>query len=397
MTINSIELREGRRHVGVEMPYGVAAELARLNVATVLPSATPGSFDLINVRKVGVLTIEGLTVRIDPKTPISRLFAMLVHSRDPNAMWRDDDVSTDTDEDLYSTIAHAFARTLHGALAGGVHRGYVQRDDALPLVRGRWRIADQLATRAGQLLPLEVTFDDFSEDVALNRIFVTAIRRLLRFPELPSKAEMSLRQDLRVLSGVPALPWGAPLPRVSMNRRIERFRLPLELARIILDNLSLEHRNGEVVGSGFLVDLWAVFEDFVGNVIQATDVPGRIRTQSPHKLDQLGRIGIEPDLLWFEEQRVVSCADIKYKVERGGSVPNADLYQLIAYCSRFGLAEGHLIYAEADDTTRRIDVIGGPTIHRHALRLDQPIAEVERQLRDIAEQIYPARQTTAAG
>jgi 5-methylcytosine-specific restriction enzyme subunit McrC len=112
-----------------------------------------------------------------------------------------------------------------------------------------------------------------------------------------------------------------------------------------------------------------------------------VRTGHVDNLGNLERIGIERDLLCFNGSNVVSCAHIKYKVEHGGRAPNADLYQLIAYCTRIGLAEGHLIYAEAEDTTRRIDVIGGPITHRHALRLDQPIADVERQLRKVAAQI----------
>jgi len=371
------------------MPYGVASKLAQLKIAALLPAASPGRFDILNIRKVGVLTIDGVTVRIQPKTPIRRLLGMLVHSRDPDAIWRDDDVAMDSDDDLYATVAHAFARTLHRSLAAGLQRGYIERDEALPLVRGRWRITDQLSIRAGQPLPLEVTYDDFVEDIALNRVLATAVRRLLRFPGLPSEAGLMLRQDLRAFADVPSVAWGSPLPYVALTRGSERFRLPLELARIILNNLSLEHRDGAVVGSGFLVDVWSIFEDFVGAVVRRLAAPGVVRTQHQAKLDLAGRIDIKPDLVWLDQGAVVSCADIKYKVEHGGRVPNADLYQLISYCGRFGLAEGHLVYAEADDPTDRIEILGGPVIQRHALRLDRPLADVEKEIAEIASRIRP--------
>lgn len=61
---------------------------------------------------------------------------------------------------LVTASAHAFVRQALRALAGGPLRGYVMREYALPLVRGRWRIGDQLTRRGEQPLPVEVSFDN---------------------------------------------------------------------------------------------------------------------------------------------------------------------------------------------------------------------------------------------
>lgn len=137
------------------------------------------------------------------------------------------------------------------------------REDALPLVRGRWRIGDQMTRRGGQPLPVEVSFDDYVEDIAENQLVLTGAARLLRLPGVPDDVLSRLRRVVRVLDGVTVIPVGAPVPVVRTDRRNARHSSVLPLASLVLSGASPERRAGSLVGAGFLVDLWSVFEDFV--------------------------------------------------------------------------------------------------------------------------------------
>jgi len=53
---------------------------------------------------------------------------------------------------------------------------------ALPLVRGRIRVADQIARRPGMPLPIEVRYDAYSTDVAEHRHLRSALPRMLAGP-----------------------------------------------------------------------------------------------------------------------------------------------------------------------------------------------------------------------
>jgi hypothetical protein len=64
--------------------------------------------------------------------------------------------------------------SLQQALRRGLLMGYVEREEALPLLRGRIRHADQARTRFGLPLPLEVHYDDYTVDTEANRILKTA-------------------------------------------------------------------------------------------------------------------------------------------------------------------------------------------------------------------------------
>ncbi|WP_456796024.1 5-methylcytosine restriction system specificity protein McrC [Curtobacterium sp. PvP017] len=143
-------------------------------------------------------------------------------------------------------LAHAFVRQASRALAGGPLRGYVTREDALPLVRGRWRIGDQLTRRGGQPLPVEVSFDDYVEDIAENQVRLSATTRLLRPPGVPADVLGALRLIVRVLDGVSVIPVGAPVPVFRPDRQNARYTSVLALASLVLAGSSVEQRAGRL-------------------------------------------------------------------------------------------------------------------------------------------------------
>jgi 5-methylcytosine-specific restriction enzyme subunit McrC len=74
----------------------------------------------------------------------------------------------------------------------------------------------------------------------------------------------------------------------------------------------------------------------------------------------------------------VGVIDAKYKtITVGKRGPNADMYQLTAYCTALGLREGHLIYAKGDTASHAVAIVGADiTIYCHALDLTASPAEL---------------------
>jgi len=315
-----IELREADQHTFHWLPREVAAGLVEAGIAAVAPTFVADEYRVSGVRKVGVVRIAGHEVWIRPKTPVRRLFAMLGYARAGSAIWEDEDFGFAADEDLVPALAHAFERHASRALAGGALRGYVTRDDALPLVRGPWRIGDQLTRRGGQPLPVEVPFDDYAEDIAENQLVLTAAARLLRLPGMPADLIGRLRRVVRTLDGVTVIPVGAPAPVVRPDRRNSRYSAVLSLASLVLAGASIEQRAGSFVGAGFLVDMWSVFEEFVTAALREAFRPygGELVAQYASTLDVEGTVKIAPDLVWLVDGEVRACIDVKYKVEKHG-------------------------------------------------------------------------------
>lgn len=129
--------------------------------------------------------------------------------------------------------------------------------------------------------------------------------------------------------------------------------------------------------SGFLFDMWRIYEDFLCAALRDALAPigGKAFLQYRTHLDEAQVVAMRPDFVWSRDGTPVIVADAKYKVEKFDRFPNADLYQLFAYCTVMGLPEGHLVYASGDErpTVHRISGTN-VLIHTHALDLDQPPA-----------------------
>lgn len=184
-----------------------------------------------------------------------------------------------------------------------------------------------------------------------------------------------LRRLLREFGDVTPIPRGDLVPTWTPSRINARYHPALRLAELILRATSFEHAFGTVAVNGFVLDMPLLFEDFVTvalrEALESAD-GGRVEAQSRHYLDEAGHVPLRPDIVWRMRGEPVAVIDAKYKAEKPSGYPNADLYQLLAYCTVLGLPVGHLVYAAGNEVPARHVVRGlGVEIICHALDLNQ--------------------------
>lgn len=330
----------------------------------------PGLWEVAPGTKVGVVRAGELTVWIRPKVPIERILFLMGYARRPG--WRTDDVDLGAVEDLLPALAEAFASQAETAVEQGLVQGYEEVDDQLTVLRGRLRDQEQLRRRFGIAVPLLVRYDDHTVDIAENRLLRGATDLLLGLPGVAPRVRARLRGLRQILAEVTPLTRGAPLPGWQPTRLNARYHVALWLAELLLRDNALDQAPGSVRVSGFLVDMAKVFEDFLTvTLTRSLEVRGgTCRAQNPHDLDAAGRVRMYPDLVWYQGGRPAAVVDAKYKAEKPAGFPNADVYQLLAYCTALDLAEGHLVYAKGDDPTVTHEIRNaGVTIHAHTLDL----------------------------
>ncbi|MFE5566622.1 McrC family protein [Amycolatopsis japonica] len=343
--------------------------------------------------QVGVLRCGDLELRITPKIGIHRLLWLLGHARDPDG-WHDDEiVDLTTADDLVTAVAVAFHAATRRALAHGILQGYRTVEEALPLLRGRLREGDQLRRHLGLAVPLEVRYDDYTVDIPENRILLTAARRLLRIPALPSATHAGLRKVLTTLADVTPLVAGDKPPDTTQTRLTRLYQPALLLARIVLAGRSIDQPPGSTSASGFLFDLNKAFEDWLTATLRRALEPhrGQLRDQYRSHLDTEHRISIRPDLVWERQARPMAVVDAKYKRVHDATRPHADLYQMLAYCTALGLPEGHLVYASGDASGMHIVRDVGTRIHIWVLDLSQPTTAILEQVGAISDAVAGTR------
>ena len=138
-----------------------------------------GRFVLNPRNAVGVVELGERRFELRPKLEIRRLAFVLAYSMDPSH-WRQSGFDFEEQTDIYEAVLPGFAFQLEQALRRGPLIGYREEEDALQTVRGRIRVEDQVRARFGIIPPIECRFDEFTEDIQINRILKAAIARIRR-------------------------------------------------------------------------------------------------------------------------------------------------------------------------------------------------------------------------
>ena len=184
------------------------------------------------------------------------------------------------------------------------------------------------------------------------------------------------------------------VPEVRFDRLNEHYREVVALSRVVLRHSAFESHRGEVRASGFLMDMNDVFQEFVTQALrEELRVSDRVFLETNiDSLDAKNRIGLRPDLTWWDGPSCLFVGDAKYKNITGESVPNADLYQLLAYVTALDVPCGLLIYAqgEAEAGTHRVRH-SGKRLEVAALDLSGTLDAVLRRVCDLAESVKRLR------
>lgn len=334
----------------VRLTHEQAAEIAMADLVNVVAERGEDTWALVSDSRVGVASGEGWELRVHPQLDIPRLLFLLSYARDPRS-WKDQPAAFASDPDLVSAIANGFSVQALKAIEAGMLRGYVSRDECLPTVRGRVRFDAQISRRASLPLPVEVSFDDYTENVLENQILKTAALVLLRLPRLPALARKRLLKLRASMDTVDVVQRPREVKKPLPTRTNTRYTPALVLGELVLHASSIDAARGEVAATSFVFDMNKVFEDFVTtSLVEAMRASGGIvQGQWTGWLDRERRVAIRPDVTWWKAGACRAVVDAKYKALPTRGMPNGDAYQMLSYCVALGLSRGFLVYAKSSN------------------------------------------------
>lgn len=374
-----------------ELTADQAVTVAASGLVEVRPHEPPSTWCLVSDSRVGVVQGDGWEVRVRPRMQVPQLMFLLSYASDPKG-WRDAAASFATDDDLFAAVASGFAFHTDRALAPAPIRGYVTVEDRAVMLRGRLRVADQLARWPGLPLPLELSYDEYTLDIAENQLVRGAAEVLLRLPLASPAVRLRLRRIRATLDeAMPASP-SREMRAPAMTRLNARYRGALALAELILRGTSVTTTRGRTSSVAFVFDMNKVFEDFLSTALGSAleRHGGRVRTQmSGQHLDVGMEIRLVPDITWWRAGACRAVIDAKYKPLTDARFPNADAYQMLAYCTALGLDRGYLVYAkdvQKSDSKHRVRNTG-ITIDVKAVDVEAKPESVLRQVELLAAQI----------
>ena len=400
--MRQINLQEYQRSGPHKLPADERDALRRLASLVVEPAeGLEGEYTLMPQSVIGAVEVGGLSVLIKPKIGISQVMSLACYAIGNGTVeFQREDFDFREENALPDALAMALTFQARKAFARGLLHGYRTEEEALYTVRGRIRFDDQLRRRFGVPLPVEVRYDEFTADVLANQLVKAAAYRLGRARLRSTQARRNLGWLASMLEEVSQVEFrSTAVPAVQFDRLNEHYRGVVELSRLILRHGAFESGRGAVRASGFLMDMNVVFQEFVAQALRdklkELRVPGTLFGEKYiGSLDHGNAIRLRPDLTLWQGKSCVFVGDAKYKRIAGDRIPNADLYQLLAYTTAENLPGGLLIYAEDETVPGSRDYSvrhANKRLEVAALDLTGTLEETLERVKSLAQKVVALR------
>lgn len=364
----------------------------RLNQALeteVLRATTYGGQKVLQARSyVGLIRFGRQTVQVLPKIDTSdgdrataehSAVRNLVHmlAQVGNFPIREHDVALllRHNRDWFEILTRLFATHLMEQWQRGPHSNYQSVDRNQPALKGKWRIADQLR-RPGRDHVFAVTYDEFTADNRLNRVFRYVTERL--WHQTRDGVNRRLLGELRQwLDGVTLLPvMAAADARPELISRLNRrFEPLLNLARLFLGAQTPQLDGGRDDMFAFVFDMNQLFEAFLVHTIRrqrehilppallACSLHPQVRRHARYLARTAGGrqlFRLRPDLAFHAADTQLPfplLADAKYKRLKADDarlgVSQGDFYQMLVYAHRYHSPRVLLLYPQVSGPLRR--------------------------------------------
>lgn len=380
-------------------------EAKALDLSLTPATGEGGQYTLRPGSTVGAVEIGDLSVQIRPKMGIPGLLSLACYA---TGLVKPEEIRLfdfSEEDALPDVLALALASQARRAFSRGLLHGYRTEEEALYTVRGRIWFNEQIRRRFGVPLPIEVRYDEFTEDILSNRLIKAAAHRLGRMRLRSAKARAGVGWVSGVLDNVSLVEYpGHRVPAVTFDRLNEHYKGVVELARVILQHSAFEAARGTVRASGFLVDMNKLFQEFLTAALREElrvsedtlcsdeGLAERRRILFNEASGGVSRVDLKPDLTWWDGSSCVFVGDAKYKNLAEGRVPNADLYQMLAYTTALKLPGGLLIYAEGEADVGTYVVQGsGKRLEVAALDLSGTLEEALSRVNGLAGKVRELR------
>ena len=396
-TMRQIDLREYERSAPCELSSGERRALRRPELSLTIEDAEYGDglYTLRSGSTVGAVEVGDLSVHIQPKIGIPQLLSLACYAMGVYKPQEQRRFDFHEEPALPDTLALAFAAATRRAFARGLLHGYRTEEEALYAVRGRIRCDEQIRRRFGIAMPVEVRYDEFTDDIVENRLVKAAVARLGEMRLRSPQARRGLGWTAAMLENVSLVEYvQRDVPEVRFDRLNEHYRGAVGLSRLILRHSAFEAQRGKVRATGFLMNMNTLFQEFVTVALrEALGVSDRVfREKDIGSLDEGREVNLRPDLTWWEGSTCTFVGDAKYKMVKPAGVPNADLYQLLAYATALDLPGGLLVYAAGETEAASYRVRhSGKLLEVATLDLEGTLEEVLRRVDHVAARIADLR------
>ena len=317
----------------------------------------------------------------------------------------------------FSNTADLFAAILAKGISSQIKRGlgkaYIQKEEALSMLRGKIDISASIKTQTLYKKQLVCSYDEFSVDTNMNRIIKSTTQLLLK-ADIDKTRKKELGKLLVFFDEVGAVDLHSVDWHMSYNRNNQTYRMLMGICYLVVKGLLHTQSDGSTRLMDFLDEqrICRLYEKFILEYYRkefpwlkanASQIPWQLDDDNYDLLPVM-----QTDIMLSYQEKVL-IIDAKYyahstQVQYGvHTLHSGNLYQIFTYVKNkeaelYGHpheVSGMLLYAKTDEEGFRANDyhMSGNRISVRTLNLDCDFSEIRKELDCIVTEQFGTAQT----
>ena len=337
--------------------------------------------------------------------PIENFYYLLCYAFDQLPDRESTRIDAETCPDSLNLLALALTRSIQNLAKKGLERQYLERTEETPRLQGKVLVHESKRRMIDRQARMLCVFDELSVDCLSNQILRSTCDLLVRTRGLTTAVRKEVRAVRQILRSVhPIKVTESICARVRIHRNNRRYRMPLNICRLILRAHSPNERHGNNEFFDPLMEektMARVFESFVRNFARI-HLPhykvGARKIEWQGEIDEEARnvvpiMQTDVTLESSESKRIIDCKFYKKALTTsrygGERLHSSHLYQLTAYLRNISIdpewenVTGQLLYPAVNHRLNLSFSLNSFPIRISSIDLDQHWQKIEDQLIEI--------------
>lgn len=339
----------------------------------------PNKYNLRSHQYVGIIRLSETEIIIEPKTPINNLSYMLstVYKL---IDWQNTVGNCQSIKELSLLVLLAFLDSLKVLINQGLNQNYQEIRDSSQTIRGRIDFANQFKENPVHLIQHSCEYTEISLNTLENQILklaLTEISVICKQEFISLFSQIYPHFNLVTLININKINF----EQLTFNRLNAHYKVPLALAKMILELSSPNLKDGSKQFPAFLIDMNKLFECYIAEELkECCQNDLQLDYQTSNYLDINQQLKIIPDLVLRRADKVLAIMDTKYQLQETTN----SYYQILAYCLAYQSRQGILIYPNWEKENNIIYIKNSSVvINCVGIVLDKSIKELKSSIEQI--------------
>ena len=254
-------------------------------------------------------------------------------------------------------LIREYANSLFECLKRLTPQKYIREENNLNYLKGKIKFSENIRYNCSNSAKFYCEYDEYSENNILNQLFLF-VSTCLYYITNNGYNKKTLKLIMNYYSDIELVRFDKfKANKIKLSRNQELFKKPFMLAKMFIENATIDLTNTKIENIILLWDMNKLFEEFVFELLKRnenyfcdwkfTAQKGKYLFKNNNDKPRMTNVDIYAENNETNEKVII---DTKYKkFETLDDVANSDIYQVTTYCLLHRANKGILLYPQWKD------------------------------------------------